>query len=181
MPFNLETIVYYLIPAGLGGKMLLDYLQKKKIPILKFDIFTKTRDKLNPIYFVRVENSKGEGKAINCVGIIDIGISHSRTVWASESITSDILHDSYEDLRLFRIENIGKSSSINKVLIPKSIWVPTLKPENSRNYGLPYTESEKPFEEYRDKEIIIHIDADRGKSISLIKKISEIIDEAVEE
>ncbi len=184
MPIDWESLFSPFITfilSNLGGKMLLNYFQKKKIPILEFEIFTKTDNQLNPIYFVRVKNTNGEGKAENCIGVIDIGSSHYRTVWASESINSDILHDTYEDLRLFRIENIEKPSSISKVLIPKSIWIPTLKIENSRKSGLPYIESEKPFEEYRDKEIIIHIDADRGKSILLVKKISEIIDKAIVE
>ena len=176
--------IFLIIPAfaTVVTHLYLFRLHLKKIPVLEFTNFTKTDSQLNPIYFVRVRNNNGEGKAINCIGGIDIGSSHSRTVWASESINSEILHHSHEDLRLFRIENIEKPiSSINKTLLPKTIWISTLKPENLRNYGLPYTESEKPFEDYKDKEITINVDADRGKSISLTKKISEIIDEAVVE
>src|SRR5688572_11154273 len=107
-----ETIVYYLMPSGLGGKLLLNYLQNKKNPVLKFDEFTITKDDSSPIYFVMVRNTKGEGKATNCSGLIDIGRSHSRTVWANESDKCDILHDSYEDLRLFKIEYENITSPI---------------------------------------------------------------------
>ena len=102
--------------------MLRSYFKTKKIPVLEFDGFTKTKDELNPIYFVRICHSDGEGKAKNCIGKIKIGNSnsYSQTVWADQSITFEILQDLHGDLRLFRIENIEKPiSSINKILIPK--------------------------------------------------------------
>ena len=48
-----------------------------------------------------------------------------------------------------------------------------------RNQGQIYDESKKSFEDYRDKEITIYVNADRGKFLPLTKKISEIIDEAI--
>lgn len=46
------------------------------------------------------------------------------------------MHNSVEDLRLFRIENIEKPiSPINQTLLQKHICIPTLKPENFRNDG----------------------------------------------
>ena len=85
------------------------------------------------------------------------------------------MHNSVEDLRLFRIENIEKPiSPINQTLLPKHICIPTLKPENFRNDGILYTASEKPLEDYKDKVITIHVDADKGKYIYLTKKILEI-------
>jgi hypothetical protein len=182
LSLTLENVVIAFFSSGAIVSMVLYYLKIRKIPVLEFGKFTKTDDELNPIFFVRVKNSKGEGKAINCSGRIDLGNHHSQTVWASETINAEILHHSHEDLRLFRVENIEKQlSPINTTLVSKSIWTSTLKPEYLRNKGLPYTESEKPFENYQDKEITIYVDADRGKSISLTKKISEIIDEAIVE
>lgn len=121
MPFNWENLLSQAIPiVSTGGvKLLLNYLQNKKNPILKFDEFTKTDSPLQPIYFVRVRNTKGEGKAKNCTCRIDIGSSHSQTVWANESDKCDILYDSHEDIRLFKIEFENITSPIQKKLFPK--------------------------------------------------------------
>ena len=176
----LETLVS-LIPAEIGGKLLLNYLENKKIPVLKFDIFTKTNDELNPIYFVRVRNVKGEGKAENCIGKIDMGNSHYQTVWANQSEKIEILHDSHEDLRLFKMEYEKTTTPIQEKSIPKTICIPILKSKNSKKKGEIFDESPKSFEDYKNIEIKIKIDADRGKPTSLTKKISEIIDKAIVE
>lgn len=42
-----------------------------------------------------------------------------------------------------------------------------------------YTASEKHLEDYKDKVITIHVDADKGKYISLTKKILEIIEDTI--
>ena len=93
------------------------------------------------------------------------------------------MQELHGDLRLFKIVYIEKPiSSINKTLIPKSIWIPTLKPEYLRDKELPYTESEKPYEGYKDKEITIYIDTDNAKYLKpLTVKISEIIEKAMVE
>ena len=166
------------ILTNLGGKMLLNYFQKQKIPTLVFETFTKTDSQLEPIYFVRIRNSEGEGKAKKCVGKLDINNNHIQTVWATQSNKCDILQDSREDLRLFRIEYEKIISPIQEKLIPKIIFIPTLKPKNLRKQGEIFDESPKSFEDYRDSDITIRIDAERGKPTSLTKKISEIIDEA---
>ena len=54
-------------------------------------------------------------------------------------------------------------------MLPKHICIPTLKPENFRNDGILYTASEKHLEDYKDKVITIHVDADKRKYISLTK------------
>ena len=163
--------------------LLRSFYKNKKKPVLEFGKFTKTDSKLEPIYFIRIQHSDGEGKAKNCNGKITIGNSHSQTVWADQSITFEILQELHGDLRLFKIVHIEKPiSSINKTLIPKSIRIPTLKPEYLRNKELPYTESEKPYEDYKDKEITIYIDTDNAKYLKpLTVKISEIIEKAIVE
>lgn len=49
--------------------------------MLEFNIFTKTNDTENSIYFVRVKNISGEGMAEKCEGWITIEGNHSQTVW----------------------------------------------------------------------------------------------------
>jgi hypothetical protein len=163
--------------------MLLSFYKNKKKPVLEFGKFTKTDSKLEPIFFIRINHSDGEGKAKNCIGKIKIGNSnsYSQTVWADQSITFEILQELNGDLRLFKIVYIEKPiSSINKTLIPKSILIPTLKIENSRKFGLPYTESEQPYEDNKDKEITIHIDSENAKYLKpFTVKIAEIIDKAI--
>ncbi|MGI9011138.1 MAG: hypothetical protein ACR2F1_08120 [Nitrososphaeraceae archaeon] len=48
---------------------------------MEFNIFTKTNDTENSIYFVRVKNISGEGMAEKCEGWITIEGNHSQTVW----------------------------------------------------------------------------------------------------
>lgn len=89
-------------------------------PFLEFEKFTKTDSQLEPIYLVRVRNIEGEGKAKNCIGKIDIGSSHSQTVFATQSDKCDILRKSHEDLRLFNIEYEKTTSPIQEKIVPKN-------------------------------------------------------------
>ena len=65
-PERVILIVLIIVTAIVGiPSLLVHFLERKKIPILEFNIFTKTNDTKNTVYFVRVKNTSGEGMAEN--------------------------------------------------------------------------------------------------------------------
>ena len=90
-------------------------MNEKKIPILEFNIFTKTKDDEIVFYYIR-KNISGEGMAEKCEGWITIE-GGTYTIWANESVSCNIPFDVPMDLRLFGI----KKEEINISPISKKV------------------------------------------------------------
>ena len=98
-------IILIVVTAIVGIIPLIVYfLGSKKIPILQYDIITKTDSPDHPIYFLRVECNEGNGMAETCQGWLTLGNSHTHTVWADGSDICDIPTGLHMDLRLFAIK-----------------------------------------------------------------------------
>ena len=72
-PDRLLLVILNIITAiGSSFVLLIHFLERKKIPILEFNIFTKTKDDEIVFYYIRVKNISGEGMAEKCEGWITI-------------------------------------------------------------------------------------------------------------
>jgi hypothetical protein len=123
--------------------------------------FGQIRKNIQNVYHVRVEKTRGKGKAKNCEGFITVEqtpIQDSASVWSfGAKRVVDI--GGHLDLRLFRVEG-------EKILFP--MWVEDGK----------LSENQYPLTDFNDKKplVIIHSDNASGPN-KFDKTIQQIIEE----
>ena len=165
-------LIILIVVTGIVGisSLFAYFLERKKIPILEFNIFTKTKDTEDSIYFVRVKNNSGEGMAEKCEGWITIEGSHSQTIWANQTVSCNIPVGLPMDLRLFRVKNEEINiSPISKKVNSKQLLIPTLIPEHLRNFNVFVDVPKEPYQDYIEKEIIIRLGVIRGHTPKPLK------------
>ena len=179
-PERLLLIILIVVTGIVGISSLFTYfLERKNIPVLEFNNFTRTKDNDTVFYYIRVKNKSGEGMAEKCEGWILIEEGRSQTIWANLSISCNIPFGLPMDLRLFGIkyEEIN-ISPISKKVNSRQLLIPTLLPEHLRNSN-PVVYDSRPLDDYIEKEITIQIGAIKGHTPKpLTIKISEIIEKA---
>lgn len=177
---GVAIIFAFLTWLGSGAELLgllRDWYRQKteeeKTPILKFAGLFKNEE---PAYFVKVEMTKGEGKAEACEGFLFIegtDINNIPTVWSFRKVRYfDIA--GYMHLRLFKIEEAH--DEFGTIKVEKSITFPLAKLEKG------FTETRKRYDEIINKILTVKIYTKRGKAPEpFSRKMSDIIKDATKD